>query len=200
VTLVVGLTGNVAAGKSTVARRFAELGATVIDADLLARQVVAPGTPGLAAVAERFGARVLAADGSLDRAALRSVVFRDREARADLEAITHPRVRAAFAEALAAARARGDRVVVYDVPLLFETGLESAVDRVVLVDAPVAVRRARLVTDRGLAPDEADAMIAAQAPSVGKRARAAVVIDNDGSPAQLRERVDAAWATLVDAA
>jgi len=196
--LSVALTGNVAAGKTTVCRLFAEWGATIIEADLLVREVQQPGTPVLAAIAERFGPGVLLPDGALDRAALRRIVFADSAARQALNAIVHPAVQRRRAELVAAARARGDRVVVSDIPLLFEVLDPAAFDAVVLVDAPDAERRARLLRDRGLLPDEADRLMAAQLPAATKRARSDIVIDNDGTPAQLRERAFGAWQRLLD--
>lgn len=193
----IALTGNIASGKSTVSTRLAALGATIIDADQLARDAIAPGTPGHEAVVARFGREVLAADGALDRAALRARVFQDTAARRDLEAIIHPEVRRLRAVAVAAARARGDVLVVSDSPLVFEAGLVDQFDGVLLVDAPVAVRRARLLRDRGLAPDVADAMIAAQWPSDEKRVRADWIIDNDDTREALAARVDALWPTLI---
>jgi dephospho-CoA kinase len=194
--LHIGLTGNIASGKSTVARRLAELGATVIDADVLAREAVAPGSDGFDAVVDHFGAAVIAADGTIDRAALRRLVFRDPEARAALNAIVHPAVSRLRDARFAEANRRGDAIVISDIPLLFEVGLEHAFDGVILVDAPVAVRRARLLRDRGLSGADADAMIAAQWTSDRKRAGATWVIDNDGSVAQLHERVAELWRTL----
>lgn len=195
--LHVALTGNIASGKSTVGRLLAARGAAVIDADQLAREAVAPGTPGLAAVVEHFGPGVLAADGTLDRAALRGRVFRDAAAREALNAIVHPAV-ARLREARAAEAARaGARVIVSEIPLLFEVGLEHAFDGVILVDAPPAERLARLVRDRGLAPAEAAAMLAAQWPAERKRAGATWVIDNDASAAQLPDRVAVLWAALL---
>jgi dephospho-CoA kinase len=198
--LSVALTGNVAAGKTTVCRLFAQWGATIIEADLLVRAVQQPGTPVLAAIAERFGPGVLLADGALDRAALRRIVFADTAARHALNAIVHPAVQRRRAELVAAARARGDRVVVSDIPLLFEVLDPAAFDAVVLVDAPDAARHARLVRDRGLLPDEADRLMAAQLPAASKRARSDIVIDNDGTPEQLRERAFGAWQRLLDLA
>jgi dephospho-CoA kinase len=198
--LSVALTGNVASGKTTVCRLFAEWGATIIDADLLVREVQQPGMPVLAAIAERFGPGVLLADGALDRAALRRIVFADAVARQALNAIVHPAVQRRRAELVAAARARGDRIVVSDIPLLFEVLDPAAFDAVVLVDAPDAVRRARLMRHRGLLPDEADRLMAAQLPATTKRARSDVVIDNDGTPEQLRERALEAWQRLLDLA
>ena len=194
--LHVGLTGNIASGKSTVARRLAELGATVIDADVLAREAVAPGTPGFDAVAERFGTAIVAADGTIDRAALRRLVFHDPDARADLNAIVHPAVSRLRDARFAEAARRGDAIVISDIPLLFEVGLEHAFDGVILVDAPVPVRRERLLHDRGLAEADADAMIAAQWTSDRKRLGATWVIDNDGSVEQLHQRVAELWRTL----
>jgi dephospho-CoA kinase len=194
--LVVGLTGNIASGKSTVAARLAELGATVIEADLLAREAVRPGTPALAAIRDRWGEAVLAPDGSLDRAALRRIVFADPAARRALEAIVHPAVHRLRETHMAAARDRGAHLVVCDIPLLFEVGLEGTVDRIVLVDAAPATRRQRLIRDRGLPAAEAEAMIAAQAPSESKRARADLVIDNDGTREQLLARTDEVFREL----
>ena len=193
----IALTGNIASGKSTVSARLAALGATIIDADRLARDAVAPGTPGHDAVIARFGTGVRAPDGTLDRAALRATVFQDPAARRDLEAIIHPEVRRLRAAAVAVARARGDVLVVSDSPLVFEAGLVDQFDGILLVDAPVAVRRERLLRDRGLAPDVADAMIAAQWPSAEKRVRADWVIDNDGTRDTLLARIDALWPTLI---
>ena len=198
--LLVGLTGNIASGKSTVARMFAERGATVIDADVLARQAVEAGTPGYRRIVGRWGDSVLAADGRLDRAALRGIVFSNPAELEQLNAIVHPEVARMREELVAAARARGDGVVVCDIPLLFERELAGRFDCVVLVDAPAGVRLRRLVLERGLREDEAEAMIAAQMPSEHKRQRADIVIDNEGSLASLEQAVDAAWAALVDAA
>lgn len=195
--LHVGLTGNIASGKSAVAARLAALGARVLDADAFAREAVAPGTPGLAAVVRRFGAAILAPDGSLDRAALGRLVFRDAAARAGLERIVHPEVATRRAAALDQARRDGVAIVVSDVPLLFETGLDRECDVVVVVDAPESVRLERLVRLRGLAEADARAMMAAQGDPADKRARADVVIENDGSLADLDDRVGAAWATLT---
>jgi dephospho-CoA kinase len=188
--LVVGLTGNIASGKSSVAARFAELGATVIEADVLSREAVRPGTPALDAIRARWGEKVIAADGTLDRAALRRIVFSDAAARRALEAIVHPAVHRLREVHMAAARATGARLVICDIPLLFETGLEGTVDRIVLVDAREGTRRERLMGDRGLTAAEADSMIAAQAPSDTKRGRVDLIIDNDGSREALRDRTD----------
>ena len=154
---------------------------------------MAPGTAGLDAVVERFGAQVLAADGTLDRAALRARVFHDAVARDALNAIVHPAVRRLRDEAVRAAAERGDRIVISDIPLLFEVGLEHAFDGVILVDAPEAVRRERLVRDRGLSESEAQAMIDAQWPSDRKRAGATWIVENDGPREALAARVEAVW-------
>ncbi len=193
---IVGLTGNIASGKSSVARLLAARGAAVIDADVLAREVVAQGEPALTAIAARWP-EVIAPDGTLDRAALRAIVFADPAERLALEAITHPAIGRRRDAAIAAAAAAGTRVVVYDVPLLFEAGLEDTVDTIVLVDAPVAVRRDRLIRDRNLTPAEAEAAIAAQMPPEHKRARADYIVDNDGTPEALAARVEALWTALA---
>jgi dephospho-CoA kinase len=194
--LVVGLTGNIAAGKSTVAKRLRDLGATVIDADVLAREAVAVGSPVLAQVFARFGDDLRLADGSVDRAGLRRRVFGDPAALAALNALIHPDVARQRDALIAEARLRGARIVVCDIPLLFETGAEGDYDPVVLVDAPEDVRLARLVRDRALPEEEARAMIAAQMPASEKRARADVVLDNAGTKDELRRQVDALWRTL----
>lgn len=189
----IGLTGNVAAGKSAVAALFRRWGATVIDADEIVHELQQPGTPVLAAITRRFGAAMLRPDGSLDRARLRALVFGDAAARHDLEAIVHPAVQARREALLAEARRRGDGVVVSDIPLLFETMDPAGFDAVVLVDAPAAVRRDRLVAHRGLAPADAERLIAAQAPPDAKRARSSFVIDNDGDEAALERRAREVW-------
>jgi dephospho-CoA kinase len=184
------LTGGAGAGKSTVAARLRELGAVVIDADALAREVLEPGSDGLRQVVAAFGEQVLRPDGSLDRAALAAVVFADPERRRELEAITHPRIAARTSERLAAAPA--DAVVVHDVPLLVEKALAPAYDLVVVVDAPVERRVERLV-GRGLAEADARARIAAQATRAEREAVADVWLDNDGSVADLVAAVDVLW-------
>jgi dephospho-CoA kinase len=191
--LIVGLTGNIAAGKSSVARLFAAWGATLVDADVLAREAVAPGTDALRAIVARWGPEMLAADGTLARAALRQRVFADDAERAALDAMVHPAVGRLREEAVTAARARGDQLVVCDIPLLFEVGLAGSVDAIVLVDAPRAVRHARLLRDRGLTADEANAMIDAQWPSDRKRAAADWVIDNDDTPDTLERTARAVF-------
>ncbi|MEQ1690509.1 MAG: dephospho-CoA kinase [Gemmatimonas sp.] len=196
--LHLGLTGNIASGKSSVARQLATLGATIIDADQLAREVVAPGTPAFDAIIARFGSGVIAPDGALDRAALRRLVFHDSPAREALNAIVHPAVGRLRDARLSEAVARGDQVVISDIPLLFEVGLEQAFDGVLLVDAPSSVRLERLIRDRGLTAADAQAMIDAQWPSARKRAGATWVIDNDGTPAQLEVRVATLWHHILE--
>jgi dephospho-CoA kinase len=195
--LNVALTGNIAAGKSTVAALFREWGATLIDADQLVRDVQAPGSPVLAAIGERFGVDLIDGSGRLDRAALRRRVLSDPSALADLNRIVHPAVLARRSALEAEARARGARIVISDIPLLFEASDPDAFDVVILVDAPPDVRRARLLGTRRLPPDEADRMLAAQAPSGPKRARSTFVIDNDGDRATLEARTRAVWNQLV---
>lgn len=197
--LLVGLSGGIGSGKSTVSRRLAERGAQVIDADVLAREVVARGTPGLAAVGQRFGDQVLTADGELDRAALGRLVFTDPEARAELERITHPLIAARTAELVAAAPPGA--VVVHDVPLLVEKELEDRYDVVVIVHAAESTRLRRLVRDRGLDAEDARRRIAAQATDEQRRAVADVWLDNDGDREALQRQVDRLWEeTLVPAA
>ena len=197
--LLVGLTGNIASGKSEVARRLAALGATVIDADALARRVVEPGTPALAEIAARWGPGVIR-DGALDREALRDIVFADADEREALERIVHPRIEALRGALVDEARRRGDRIVVCDIPLLFERDMAPRFDVVVFVDAPDATRLARLQSHRGLAPDEARRIMDAQQPAAAKRARSQHVIDNVGSLAQLDGAVQALWRALQERA
>jgi dephospho-CoA kinase len=193
--LLVGLTGGIGSGKSTVARMLEERGAVVFDADVLAREAVAPGTPGHDAVVERFGANVLGPGGELDREALASIVFADPAARRDLEAIVHPEVRRLLAEGCEAYQGT-NRVVVFSAPLLVETGMHTAFEVLVVVAAPESAQVERLLRDRGLAEEQVRARIAAQAPLEDKLAVADVVVDNDGSLDDLRERVDKAWNEL----
>lgn len=198
--LRIGLTGNIASGKSTVADVWRGLGAHIVDADELSRQAVAPGSTGLRRIVERWGDSMLDSSGALDRAALREIVFRDSDARAELEAIVHPQVAALRDEEFARAAAAGERIIVADIPLLFEVGMEKDFDILVLVDAPEDVRRARIVENRGIAPEDADRMIAAQMPSERKRPRAHHVIDNDASLAALTARAEAVWREISAAA
>lgn len=191
----IGLTGGIGAGKTAVARRFAELGALVVDADQLAREVVAAGTPGLAAVVAEFGPGVLRPDGELDRPALGRLVFGDQERLGRLNAIVHPLVRARAAELTAAAP--DGTVVVQDVPLLVESGQADRFDLVVVVEAPVGVRTERLVRDRGMTAEQARSRMAAQATDEQRRAVADVVLVNDGDLDSLRAEVDRVWAVRV---
>src|SRR5690554_30456 len=194
--LRVALTGNIASGKSSVARVWARLGAHIIDADVLARRAVEPGSPALDRIARAFGPEVLDPGGGLNREAMRGIVFRDEAARRRLEAIVHPevaRLRAAEEERL---EREGARVVVSDIPLLFEVGLEDEFDVVVLVDAPEAVRLERLVRDRGLSREEAQRMIAAQMPAEPKRRRADIVIENAGTLEELEASAERVWREL----
>jgi dephospho-CoA kinase len=190
--LRVGLTGGIGSGKSTVAGRLAEHGATLIDSDQIAREVLAPGTDGLAEVVDAFGAELLASDGTLDRAALAALVFVDDEARTRLNGIVHPRIGARTAQLTAAAAP--DAVVVHDVPLLVENGLAPMYHLVLVVDAPVAQRVRRVVHSRGMAEADVLARIAAQADDQRRRAVADVWLDNSGTPDQVLAVVDDLWA------
>jgi dephospho-CoA kinase len=191
----IGLTGGIGSGKSTVSRLLAARGAVIVDADRIAREVVEPGTPGLAAVADAFGEQVLTAEGALDRPALAAVVFADAQARARLDGIVHPLVRARATE-LERAAPEG-AVVVHDVPLLVETGQAATYDLVLVVEADPELRVARLV-ERGLTESDARARIAAQATDGQRRAVADVVLDNSGTPAELEAQVDRFWAQRVE--
>ncbi len=193
--LLVGLTGGIGTGKSTVARMLAERGAVVVDADELAREAVAPGTPGHARVVERFGTSVLGPEGGIDRRALAEVVFSDPAARRDLEAIVHPEVFRRLAEVAEGYRDT-DRVVVFDAPLIVETGQARAFDVLVVVTAPEEAQIRRLAADRGMAEEEVRARLAAQLPAADKAAAADVVLDNAGSLAELEARVDRLWGEL----
>lgn len=192
--LRVGLTGGIGSGKSAVADLLAEHGAVIIDADLLARQAVAPGSPGLAAVVAEFGPGVLTPEGALDRAALGEIVFSDDLARARLNAIVHPQVRRLAAEL--EQRAGPGSVVVHVIPLLVETGQQGDFDKVVVVDVDPAVQLDRIRRRGGLTEEQARARIAAQADRATRLAAADVVIDNNGSPDELAELVGALWAEL----
>lgn len=195
----IGLTGTLGAGKSTVGRLFESWGAWRIDADRLAREAVEPGTPGHAAVLERFGDRVRAADGSIDRAALRAIVFDDDAARADLEAIVHPEVDRLRAGEVERAVREGARIVLFEIPLLYETGSADEFDHVVVVDAPPELRRRRVVETRGLEPATFDAIDAAQWSGERKRAAADAVVWNDADEATLERRAREAWEALTGA-
>ena len=198
--LNVALTGNIAAGKSAVADLFRRWGATVIDADEIVREVQAPGGPVIGEIADRFGKSVLRADGSLDRSTLRRRVMAPPEALAALNRIVHPAVHARRAELMAAAESRGDRIVVSDIPLLFEATEPSEFDAIVLVDAPEDLRLARLMEHRELDRDEARRMIEAQMPSREKRARSDYVIENDGDRAALEHAAKRVWRALLSRA
>jgi dephospho-CoA kinase len=197
---LVGLTGNIGSGKSTVAQLLSERGATIIDADVLARRAVEQGTEAYRAIAERWGTSILAADGLLDRGALRRIVFSDQAELEQLNAIVHPEVERMRGALVEQARQRGDRLVVCDIPLLFERRMTEKFDRIVLVDSPRPVRLERLVRERGLRETEAMDMIVAQMPAELKRARADFVIDNDGTLTQLDARVAEVWSALLAAA
>lgn len=199
---IIGLTGGIAAGKSTVSGRWAEHGAVVVDADRLARDAVAPGSRGLEQVAERFGPSVIAADGSLDRPALGTIVFSDPAARKDLEAITHPEVwRLAQAAFDAAEQADPDAVVVYDVPLLAEARGSRPLrfDAVVVVDAPAAVRIERLVQHRGMSRQEAERRVGAQASDADRLALADHVVDATGTLEDTIRSADRVWGLVAPA-
>jgi dephospho-CoA kinase len=193
--LNVGLTGNIAAGKSTVVDLFKKWGATVIDADILAREAQAPGSTVLAAIARRFGADVLS-KGELDRAALRAKVIGDNAALADLNSIVHPAVQQRRLELQRVAAERGDAIVVNDIPLLFEVLNPQQFDALVLVDAPVALRRTRLRSLRGLSNEDADRMITAQMPAERKRPLSQFVIENAGTVPELERRAQEVFAEL----
>lgn len=196
----VGLTGNVAAGKTSVSAFFRDWGATIIDADAIVRRLQRPGTAVFQAIVTRFGPESLAANGTLDRPALRARILADPSEKRALEAIVHPAVEAERQRLLRLAGSARDPIVISDIPLLFETMDPSKFGAVVLVDAPEPVRLERLAAHRGLAETEASALIASQLPSAGKRARADFVIDNDGSRDQLRERAWWVWRKLLSRA
>lgn len=193
--LRVGLTGGIGSGKSEVSRRLASLGAVVIDADAVAREVVAPGTAGLAEVVREFGERILLPDGTLDRERLGSIVFADEEMRARLNAIVHPLVGRRMQELVE--EAPPEAIVVYDVPLLAENDLAGLYDLVVVVDAPVEEQVRRLITLRGMTEEAARARIAAQATRERRGAVADRVIDNSGTIEALAARVDELWSELT---
>jgi dephospho-CoA kinase len=194
----VALTGNVAAGKSSVATMLRDWGATVIDADAIVRDLQQPGTPVFREIAARFGPSMIGPDGALDRAALRARILARPDERKLLEAIVHPAVEAERRRLLAGAASAG--VVVSDIPLLFEAMDPARFDAVVLVDAPEPVRRSRLTVERGLKPQEAEALIRAQMPAAKKRDRADFVIENDAGRDALRERAWLVWRKLLSRA
>lgn len=196
--LLVGLTGGIGSGKSTVASMLSERGAVVVDADDLARDALSPGTDGERRALERFPGAA-GPDGHVDRALLASIVFADASARADLEAIVHPEVRRRFAETVAG-EVGGDRVVVFVAPLLVETGSATDFPVLIVVEAPEAVRVERLASSRGMSPEDARSRIRAQASDEERRAAADVVLVNDGAPEGLEEQVDDLWADLLERA
>jgi dephospho-CoA kinase len=193
--LLVGLTGGIGSGKSTVAEMLAERGAIVFDADVLARAAVEPGSPGHDAVVERFGANVLGPGGELDREALAEIVFADPAARRDLEAIVHPEVRRLFAEGCEEYRDT-HAVVVFSAPLLVETGMHTAFEVLVVVSTPVATQVERLMRERGMSEEKVRARIDAQAPLEEKAAVADVIVDNEGTIEELEAQVDRVWDDL----
>lgn len=193
-TLRLGLTGGIASGKSTVSRIFAELGAIIIDSDLLAREVVAPGTDGLDEVVKAFGEEVLTATGEMDRAKVGAIVFADPSRRKVLEQIIHPRV---FQRALEIDGSAGEHdVVINDIPLLVETNQADRFDAVVVVDVPTELQVERMVRDRGMSVEEAEGRIAAQATREQRLAVATYVVENTGSLEDLRKRVEQVWEQL----
>ena len=194
--LLIGLTGNIASGKSTVARRHTERGATINEPDVHARRVVGPRMAALHEICSRWGKGVVAPDGSLDRDALRRLVFSHHEQLEALNRIVHPEVAAYRDRLVDEARQRGDRLVVSDIPLLFEGGMVDQFDRIVLVDAPRPIRLERLMRERGLSETEAMDMMTAQMPAELKRARADYIIDNIGTVRELEERVSEVWQSL----
>jgi len=192
---VIGLTGGVGSGKSTVAEMLRELGATVIDADEAAHEVYAAGTPGFAAVVAEFGPDFVR-DGAIDRQKLGALVFNDEAARRRLNSIVHPLVREWMAARTAEAVERGDEIVIQDVPLLFENGLEDLFSSVLLVYVPEDVQLERLAHGRGVPRDRARAIIAAQLPIEEKRRRAHHIVDNSGTVEQTRKQVEEVWAQM----
>jgi len=194
--ILIGLTGNIASGKSEVAAMLAERGATVIDADVLARDAVRPETQALKDIVKRWGKDILKTDGSLDRAALRQIVFADQSELDALNRIVHPGVTRLRDREIARARERGDQIVICVIPLLFERNLSEEFDAIVLVDSPRPLRLERMVATRSLEETDAMNMIAAQMPAELKRARADYVIENNGSLQDLERDVDALWSSL----
>ncbi|GAA1073898.1 dephospho-CoA kinase [Nocardiopsis metallicus] len=198
--LKVGLTGGIGSGKSAVSSALSSYGAVVIDADVIAREVVEPGTPGLAEVVAEFGEGVLTADGRLDRPRLGEIVFADENRLASLNAIVHPRVAERSGQLMEKALASDAKVVVYDVPLLVENGLESLYDVVVVVDTPDDVRVERVSRDRGMPREQVRARIEAQADRATRLASADLVVDNSGTREELAERVAELWRELLERA
>jgi dephospho-CoA kinase len=195
--LLTALTGNIASGKSTVAASLVRRGAVLVDSDVAAREAVAPGTPALAAIVRHFGAAMLRSDGALDRPRLGQLVFGDAAAREALEAIVHPAVEASRVAAVHRAAAAGARIVLCDIPLLFEARLAWHFPRILLVDASEPVRIARLTGHRGLSPADATARVHAQLSAALKRPRADLILSNDGTPEALEAQVEAAWHRLA---
>jgi dephospho-CoA kinase len=191
-----GLTGGIASGKSTVSRMLRELGAYVLDADVIAREVVEPGTPGLAAVAARFP-NVLTPDGRLDRAKLGARVFANSAERAALNAIIHPLVGQAFIEKMQALDAQGLERIIYDVPLLIENGLHTGMEGVLLVWVPRPLQKARLMARDGLSEEAAEARLSSQLPLDDKRAHATWIVDNSGDLASTRAQVEQVWQAML---
>ena len=194
--MIVALTGNVAAGKSSVTALFRGWGAGIVDADQVVRDLQRPGTEVHRQIVARFGKAILTPEGELDRPALRRLILGDTRARSDLNAIVHPAVRAQRDTLVAAARAAGARIIVADIPLLFEAADPTEFDAVVLVDAPEAMRLQRLVHMRGLPMEDARRLIDAQLPSADKRRQSDYVIDNDGDRTQLERRAKDVWLAL----
>lgn len=194
---LIGLTGNIASGKSAVTDMLADRGATIIDADILAREAVMKGSPALDSIVEKWGREILDDDGNLDRAKLRSRVFEDQSDLDALNEIVHPEVQRLRSDEIRAARERGDKVVVCVIPLLFERHLADEFETIILVDAPRSVRLERIVRDRNIDEAEAMKMIAAQMPADLKRARADYVIENAGTREELEDEVDRVWQSIV---
>ena len=194
VVIVIGLTGGIGAGKSTVAQRLAARGAVVVDADRIAREVVMPGQPGFEAIVERFGPGMVSSDGTLDRSALATVVFSDAEARRDLEKITHPAIQGEMARRMLE-HAESDRVVLLDIPLLKERRDHMA--GVIVVDVPEETAISRLVTFRDFDEADARARVGAQISREDRRAIADIVIDNSGDSEQLEREIERAWAWVT---
>lgn len=198
-TRIVAITGNIGSGKSAVAALLEAHGAVRIDADQVAREVVQPGTPALAAIVARFGDGILTPERELDRPALGRLVFDDAEARRDLEAITHPAIRERMAERIGAAIEAGAPLAAVEIPLLFESGLDAAFPLSLLVTAPDPIRKARIIARDGLGEAEAEARMAAQMPQEAKRERATWILDNDAGYDELRTAVERLWPTLAGA-